>query len=259
MSFHVVRLGGSLDQVAELPMVTEVSIERSATDEVPMLESCTVTADSRTPLFEPGWHRIEWRDGSLSHLGTFWLELDGARCEHGKAELSLVGTSVLKPCSEVTLENGSYCLGGIDGVAYVAGLLSACPGTVTASGTKLTKDPIVFDDGTTALGAAWKVLDAIGWCLRIDGLGNVSIEPLPTDVALLVDRSGKALNGIEVGDTVTYDRELADEVRPFDLVEVSLPGFGISRSGRVLSQSLEIGHGVRVTEEVGELGRGGDD
>lgn len=258
MTFSVTLLDDALRPVGELPRVVSVEVERDGTDDACLLESCTMEVDSDAPAFEPCWCRVTWSERPLDPIGTFRLELDSASVDHGRATLRLRGWSALKPCDERTLPNGSYCPGGSDAAAYVAGLLADCPGSVTVAGTCPLRDPVVFDDGATALGAAWQVLDRVGWCLRLDGWGNVEVGPLPSTASLaLAPGSLHGLQpGVDVGDSVSYVREHVGGVRPFDLVTLDLPDLGVSRSGRVLSQSLGLGRGVTVDEEIGTLERG---
>lgn len=258
MTFSVTLLDDGLRPVGELGRVASVEVERDGTDDTCLLESCTMEVDADAPAFEAVWCRVTWSEMPLDPLGTFRLELDSASVDHGRATLKLRGWSVLKPCDERTLPNGSYCPGGSDAAAFVVGLLGDCPGTVAATGACPLRDPVVFDDGATALEAAWQVLDRVGWCLRADGDGNVTVGPLPATVALAL--APGALHGlqpgVDVGDSVSYVREYVGSVRPFDLVTLDLPEVGVSRRGRVLTQSLTLGEGVTVDEEMGTLERG---
>lgn len=259
MSFHLIRLDDNLRPVGEVPRLASLDVSRDATDDVPLLESCSVEVDADTVTDLTGWHRIEWRDGSLSLLGTFRLELASTTWEQGHATAKLDGHSVLKPADEATMPTGSFARAGIDGAAYVAGLLACCPGRVVTHGTAQVPTNVVFDDGASNLEAAWAVLDAMGWRIRLEGDGTVHLEPLPTEVALDISQYSAhgVQDGIDVdGDEVSYTREYLGTVYPGDLVRLSVPQAGIDVTRRVTSQDLGCGEGCTVDETLAEWERG---
>lgn len=259
MTFHLMRLDGLLNPIGEVSHISKVSISRDITDDVPLLESCTVELDAQTPEFAEGWYRVDWRDTSLVSLGVFRFEVSSVEFNYDVCTLKLKGYSVLKPADEVTLTNGSYAAAGIDGAAKVRELLSGVPGRVTSTVTGVLPSNVVFDDDSTSLEAAWNILDAMGWRLRLTGDGQTVIEPLPSTVALVIDNWHEhgVQPGITLGDSPSYTRELDnDTVHLGDLVTVTLPQANVDVTKRVLSQDLELDKGVTVEEELGAWERG---
>lgn len=256
MSRWLVRkLDDALNPVGTLANVRSVKIERNATDTVPLIESATVEFDV-DDAFQPGWYRIERVEDSRSLRGCFRLELDSTKVDYGVTTATAKGYSVLKPAAEEYLPNGSYVLAGTDGAAFAKTMLDACPGRVSVSGIAAVSSSIVFGDETSKLEAAWNVLDALGWCMRIDGSGGVSIEPLPSTPALTITaEDAKTIPGLSVGEKISYTREYSEQVRPFDLIEISMPRYGIDGVYRCLSQSETAGGSDTVAESIGTLER----
>ncbi len=259
MTFHLMKLDSLLNPIEEIPCVSKLSISRDITDDVPLMESCTVELDAATPDFGKGWYRIDWRGTSLISLGVFRLEVSSVEFDFNVCTLKLKGYSVLKPADEVTLTNGTYAAAGIDGAAKVRELLSAVPGRVTSTVTGVLASNVVFDDDSTSLQAAWNVLDAMGWRLRLTGDGQVIIEPLPSTASLVIDNWHEhgIQPGLTLGDSPSYTRELdGDNVHLGDLVTLTLPQAGVDGTYRVLSQDLEPAQGVTVEEQLGAWERG---
>lgn len=259
MTFHLVKLDSKLNPTEEVPRLVSVDVSRDVTDDVPLLESCSVEVDCDTVTDLAGWARIEWRDGSLYQLGTFRLELSSTTWEQGHATAKLKGYSVLKPADEVTLTAGSFARAGIDGVAYVRELLSVCPSRIVAQGSAQVPQNVVHDDDATYLEAAWDVLDAMGWRIRLDGDGTINLEPLPTEPALEISQYSAhgVQDGIDIdGEEVSYTREFLGTVFPGDIVRLSVPQAGIDVTKRVTSQDLECGEGCTVEETLDEWERG---
>lgn len=96
--------------------------------------------------------------------------------------------SVLKPCDDVVLARGWYASEGMPGGLILKQLLTATPAPVTiADGSPELAGTIVAEDGETNLTMIWRVLDAIGWRLRITGDGAISAEPKPTEPVTVFD------------------------------------------------------------------------
>lgn len=257
MSRWLVRqLDENLNPVGVLSNVRSIKIDRCATDTVPLLESCSIEFDIDKG-FTAGWYRIERIGDTRSLRGCFRLELDSTSVDYGVITATAKGYSVLKPAAEIYLPNGSYVSAGTDGASYVAQLLSVCPcETSIAVGNATTQSSIVFGDDTSYLEAAWEVLDALNWCLRISGSGAVSIMPRPStpQKTIAADDSG-TIPGLSVGDKISYTREYAENVRPFDLVAVEMPRYGVDGTYSVLSQSESSDVSDTVSETLGELER----
>lgn len=259
MECRVYTLGDAMQAVSEVGRVASCSIERSATDDVCLLESASIELDGFDASWDGGWHRIEAVDGGRGALGCFRFEVKSRTYSHGRVTAQADGYSLLKPADEAEVAAGFSAKAG-DSVASIArSLLSACPCGVDVPYTTTVPKDVVFDSGCTRLDALWQVLDAVGWCVQlVDGVAVVS--PLPDEPALSLDATTPHVmrDGYEAGEELTYERELDGDVRPFDMVAVELPQVGMSGRYRVLSQSIDIGSGVTVSETVGDLDRGSE-
>ena len=257
-TYRVVSLDDSLGDVGELNRVRSISIDRSISDKASMLESCSVTFDQPGD-FRGGWHRIERIDGDRKALGVFRLERDSLSINRGVSTVTAVGYSVLKPADETILPPGSYAKAGEDGVALAVEMLSTCPGKTFSYGQVSLSSSIVFDDGASALDAAWNVLDAIGYRIRLDGNGDKHVEPLPESASLELnsDTFRSILPGVSVSrGEVKLVRTYDGSTRPGDLAVVDLPRYGADIVGRVKAQSLGIGPHLSLTETISEEVRG---
>ena len=86
--------------------------------------------------------------------------------------------SVLKPAEDTLTPRGYYVPAGIIGSELAAKLLSVGPAPVICDENGPTLlEAIVTEDSDTNLSVALKVLDAIGWRIRIDGDGRIRICP----------------------------------------------------------------------------------
>ena len=112
--------------------------------------------------------------------------------------------SVLKPVDDTLTPRGYFVAAGVRGAEAAAELLSVGPAPVsyeTASPT-LTES-IVSEDKDTYLTMAQKVVDAIGWRIRINGRGEVEIVPKPEEESARFDEYEN--DSIEVSITDTND------------------------------------------------------
>jgi hypothetical protein len=306
--------------------VSSVSIERSADEEVPLLESASF--EVQIPLgqeWENGWYRFEGlfeQEGGSERIamGTFLVEAASDKVDFGTQSSTMDGWSVLKPAADVYMAVGDYVPQGVDGAAYAADLLSqSIIAPVSVSGSFTLGDPIVYGKDSSVLKVVWDLLDAGGYCIRISGDGEVTISPKPqggewepydTKAALfpgvereldltaipnvyraysetswaeavndsadssistvsrgrrveMVDTSPTRINGetlaqycarrLEEESTLfrsfTYTREFDPDTRPFDIAKESLPEIGMEGDMRIVSQSIECGPSVKVTQK----------
>ena len=127
-------------------------------------------------------------DGSRAALFTGLLQTPATKWTGVQASYSAECYSVLKPASDVYLPRGWYVLAGTNGAKAVADLLNVCPAPVDYEDyAPNLKETIIAEDNETHLTMAWKILDSMGWRLRISGYGNISICPKSTDPDLLLD------------------------------------------------------------------------
>lgn len=95
---------------------------------------------------------------------------------------SLTCFSVLKPAEDVLLPRGWYAPAGMDGAELVRQLLSVSPAPIIVTdGAPALSGPIIAEDDESNLSMADRILAAIGWRLRIDGDGTISIMPPAQD------------------------------------------------------------------------------
>lgn len=84
--------------------------------------------------------------------------------------------SVLKPAADTLTPRGYYVPAGAPGAQLAAELLSVGPAPVEYDeGSPDLLSAIVTEDSDTNLSVAWKILNAIGWRIRISGAGFIRI------------------------------------------------------------------------------------
>lgn len=243
-------------------------------------------------------------------------EIDGTRIE-----TPLECYSVLKPAEDVLLQRGWYAPAGANGAELVKRLLSVTPAPISITGeSNALQQAIVAEDGENHLSMADKVLGAIGWRMRINGLGEIEIcekaaeqsasfgagvdvvEPsikveqdwfdcpnvfraVADDLMAVArdDAEDSALSTVnrgrevwmeetncdmndgesvaeyavrrlkeeqKTGVRVSYRRRFDPSVMVSDIVRMAFPKQGLQGLFYVKSQSIEIGKGARVSEEV---------
>ena len=168
--------------------ITGGSISRSGT-------GLRQSADIDCPGYEPGteqWIRV-WLDvrqnGAADHVAMF----TGLACspsvrrDGNIKEIPLECYSVLKPADDVMLQRGWYVPAETNGAQMAAQMLrEVIPAPVTVEGDSPSlQQAIIAEDGETVLSMVDAILDAIGWQMRIDGMGRVTIrevsdEPVAT-------------------------------------------------------------------------------
>lgn len=119
--------------------------------------------------------------------------------------------SVLRPADTRKMEAGAYVPKGVDAAAWVVMMLGECmKAPVTAAGSFTLTEHYDFDGSSSRLESVWEVLDSIGWCLRVNERGEVTVMPLPTEPALILDNANAKLLDPELesddclADTVNY-------------------------------------------------------
>lgn len=120
------------------------------------------------------------QDGAAAHVPLFTGlatspddDINGTRVSN-----SLTCYSVLKPAEDVLLPRGWYAPAGMDGAELVRQLLSVSPAPVVVTdGAPVLSGSIIAEDGESNLSMADRILDAIGWRIRIDGDGTIRVMP----------------------------------------------------------------------------------
>jgi len=185
--------------------VSSVRVERSDDGDAPELESGALSLDM-DPLdeFGEGYVRIamvatQGGETERVDVATLLASATGSDVDRSVAATDVTCRSVLHPAATTLLTLGSYAPMGADGVAWAAGVLRACLNApVVAEGSFVLDSHYVFDDGASALAAAWRVLRAGGHTIQVEGDGTVRILPQPDEPALELSRASARLlhNGV---------------------------------------------------------------
>lgn len=219
--------------------VRSISIERDATDDVPLLESSSlsIVVDAGSE-FEDGWYRTEAlvidSTGGFSRwpIATMLYEAGEIETDKGYDEISISGFSSLQTASDKKMNAGRWVPKGADGGRYVKELLEEnFPGPVYVSGSFTVNDYFVFQSGTTYLQAAWYLLKAAGWCMQINGRGEITILKKPSVPKFQLDFANARL--LEPGSK-----------RLFDLSGVPNRYYAVSANEEAVAENREIGSRV---------------
>lgn len=93
--------------------------------------------------------------------------------------------SVLKPAQDVMLPIGWYAEKGFVCTEIIDSLLAVCPAPVIIeSGSPRLAQHYIAEMDESNLTMVYKLLDAIGWRIRIEGDGTIHVEPKPTAPAI---------------------------------------------------------------------------
>ena len=112
--------------------------------------------------------------------------------------------SVLKPAADILMPLGWYAPAGTDGARLAAKLIAVGPAPVMyEDGSPALASHIVAEGGESNLTMAKKILQAIGWRIRITGMGEIHICPEATEPSQSFD----SLDNDCVEMTVTDSRD----------------------------------------------------
>ena len=107
--------------------------------------------------------------------------------------------SVLKAVDDVRLMRGWYAPVGMPGGLIIKELLGVTPAPVTiADGSPELTEAIIAEGGETNLTMIQRILTAIGWRIRIDGYGAISVEPSAVFPVTMYDPVGADVIETEV-------------------------------------------------------------
>lgn len=130
------------------------------------------------------------QDGASAHVPLFTgLAVTPDDDYNGRLTTnSLTCFSVLKPAEDVLLPRGSFAPAQANGAELVRRLLSVSPAPiVVADDSPLLSESIVAEDGESCLSMADRILDAMGWRLRIEGDGTIHILPAAKEPVIRFD------------------------------------------------------------------------
>lgn len=99
-------------------------------------------------------------------------------------EVDLECHSVLKPAQDVQLERGWYAPAGVPGGDLIRNLLAVTPApALIHPGSPVLTDYIIAEDNENQLTMIDKILQAIGWRMKIHGSGLIEVGPMPEAVS----------------------------------------------------------------------------
>lgn len=247
---------GLIDERSRLINVTACSIERDATDETSLLESCTVSLD--TTSFKAGWYAVDaLQNNNRTRLGVFYMTLDEVAQESdGSMTYTLAGRSVLYPAYKEKVVAGWSVVKGDSGIDAITKLLSACPVDLDIEPFTIAKTQ-TYSSNVTKLGACWSILRSAGMCIQLGGRDDINdcsirVIPTPTYPSKIISlKSGELTGQVSVSDDeVGYSCRLNG--RPYDCVYVELPTFGIQGNLSIASQSIDLSSGLICDETIKE-------
>ena len=110
----------------------------------------------------------------------------------------------------------------------------------------------VFNGNVTKLGACWSVLRNADMCMQIQENGTIKVMEKPTSaVKTIAINSGELLGEVSVSDSeISYNAALKG--RPYDLVTVNLPTFGMTGTSLIASQDIDLSDGLVADETLKE-------
>ena len=110
--------------------------------------------------------------------------------------------SVLKPIDDILVPRGFFIASGAQGERVAAELLQHGPAPVTYDTPSPTlTEPIIAEDSDTYLSIALKILDVIGWRIRISGRGEIDIIPKPDEESARFDEHENDCIEVNITDT----------------------------------------------------------
>lgn len=149
-------------------------------NEKKLMESAALELDALPAGWEP-WIRI-WMDarqeGDGGHVAIFtgMLQAPDTDWQGRRKSYSVECSSVLKPADDILLDRGYYVPAGVNAAAYAAQLLQGGPAPVEyEEGGPILKESMVSEDKETRLTMAEKLINAIGWRIRISGDGRIRV------------------------------------------------------------------------------------
>lgn len=242
---------GLIDEDRRLTNVMSATVERDATDETSLLESATVKLD--TSEFAAGWYAMDAiEDSARTRLGVFYFSLKTMEQESdGSFVYELDGVSVLYNANKTKVKGGYSVVKGNSGTATIESLLSTCTAPLEIEPFQVAKTQ-VFNGNVSCLGACWSVLRNAGMCMQISDDGTICVISTPSDITKTITMDGGALTGAVSmsDDEIGYECKL--QGRPYDVVDVNLPKWGIDTTLHIASQSIELGNTLTVEETVKE-------
>ena len=146
------------------------------------------------------------QNGSSSHIPLFTgiATSPEKRIEGNISKSTLQCYSVLKIAQDILLPRGWYAPSGINAGEIVKELLNAIPVDISiAKNPPGLKSAIIAESNENCLSMANKILDTIDWRMKLDGYGNIQIEPYNTEPVATFDALSNDV--IEPSLTIKHD------------------------------------------------------
>lgn len=196
--------------------VKSIKVVNKATDDVPKLQSGTITLDLPAgERFQNGWYRLQMSgyDGTgsatLVDVATLLFEQTSGKNNYNVEDVSVKGQSVLKPVEDKHMRYGSYIAKYENGAQWCRNILSEytpAPVYLDDEAGFIVDRYYVFEGETSCLKAVWKILDSAGWILQIHGDGSIHILKKPEDFEVEYGREN--LRYIKPG--ISYDEDISN-------------------------------------------------
>lgn len=140
-------------------------------------------------------------DGGRAAIFTGLLQTPGVSWDGSRQTYSAECYSVLKPADDILLPRGWYAETGKPATDILSELLDVmAPVNVTKTAPALS-EYIIAESGETRLSMAWRILNAIGWRLRITGEGVIEILEEPIEPTVRFDTRTNDIIELSVTDT----------------------------------------------------------
>lgn len=153
------------------------------------------------------WLDTTQDNGGTSHTPLFTgLATSPGRDINGRLVTNrLECYSVLKYAQDILLPRGWYAPAGANAGTLIRSLLSVTGSEITVAPDITTlENAIIAESGENNLSMVDMILASIDWRMKIDGYGNISIEPRATrDISARFDSIGNDI--LEPSLSITYD------------------------------------------------------
>ena len=240
---------GLIDESERLTNIKSVVIERDATDETSLLESATVEMDATN--FNEGWYAVDaLGEDARTRLGVFYFSISTVKQESDTSLVyELAGVSTLYNASIERVQSGYSVVKGESGTNALTKLLSVCEVPLEIEPFQIAKTQ-TYNGNVTKLGACWSILRSAGMCIQLSNNGTIQIfTPSETSIKTIENKSSNLLGEITVeSDCVSYKSTL--DGRPYDLVYLNLPMYGVNSYMRIASQSIDLTNSLIADEVV---------
>lgn len=140
-------------------------------------------------------------DGGRAAIFTGLLQTPSVQWEGNRRSYNAECYSVLKAAEDVLLSRGWYADINASAADVAADLLGViAPVTIEGVSPKL-QQYIVAEDGETNLSMAQRIIDSIGWRIRIAGDGTVTLCEAPLEPIITLDSEANDIIEVQVTDT----------------------------------------------------------